>query len=320
MFINPFLQVLRFTHLVVICMTSAPARLADTLPCTVAVGTKRVQLFFVVDPTALMLVQRHPDRAGHAQVVMAVPLRHQEAFLNRNNVCVLHITIRSMTRPHASCRRLKQGAASLPNASPVVGGSASAPMGGTGATGSTGPAGIPTSSTPSFTDNGNTSGMALWNLTLLFGDRSQCAIAKRHLEQTRATIRTDLIANILRSFDDEQQLLLAHSGVARGRRASSITLPSTITSVGGHASSSSTAATASSSSVSSLNTSNISSPSTNPSSTLPLLPTSSHPLLSPSTSASSSSSMSPSTTTTSAPTTSHVRQPSKAPLMPSLRS
>jgi hypothetical protein len=84
---------------------------AESVACTLAVGPKKVNLFLVLDSDNLLLVTRHPNKVGYAIIQMIVSLRHQEPFLNRSNNCVLHVTIRSLARPHPSCRKLKGGSA-----------------------------------------------------------------------------------------------------------------------------------------------------------------------------------------------------------------
>lgn len=79
----------------------------EVVPVTCAVGMTKVKLFMVLDSELLILVEKHPEKAGWANVKCVASVRHQEAFCNRSNTSVLHITIRSAIKPHASCRKLK---------------------------------------------------------------------------------------------------------------------------------------------------------------------------------------------------------------------
>ncbi len=159
-----------------------PIQNQDLMTCSALVGKRKVRFYLMIEHSlsVLMLVQRHPTRAGFAIVQMVVPLRHQEAFLNRSNACVLHITIRCDTAPHASCRKLKGGTTVTTTA---IG----QPTGGSGA----GQAGV----------TSVLIGKPLWNLALLFEDRVPCHAAKAQLTEARIRLRREMIRTVISSIE-----------------------------------------------------------------------------------------------------------------------
>jgi hypothetical protein len=117
----------------------------QALSALCAAGMTKIQVSFVVDMDYVLLCQpTEKEKAGVHVVRLVTSLRHQEAFINQHHNCVLHIILRSTTKPHAACRRLKIASTS------------------------TSPRDKP-----------------LWNLTLLFPTREQCAAAHTHLETSR---------------------------------------------------------------------------------------------------------------------------------------
>jgi len=134
----------------------------EVLPCTCAVQGQKLKLYLVIDHVMLLLVEKHPTDALSAVLRMLISLRHQEVFQNKNNPCVLHITLRSFSKPHASCRRLRTNDATSP-------------------------------SIPGF----HTRDKPLWNLTLLFNDQMQCINAKKHLDSTRESLKSQCIQSML---------------------------------------------------------------------------------------------------------------------------
>ena len=77
------------------------------VPCKCALNSAKSKLLVLLDPLHLLLVEPGDDGAN-AAVRMAVPLRHQEAFVDRSNACVLHLTVRSPLRPYAGTAQLSR--------------------------------------------------------------------------------------------------------------------------------------------------------------------------------------------------------------------
>jgi len=89
----------------ILCTLHVPAEspLASGLPAS---AKRKIHLFFVMDPHDVMLVELQQKKPGIATVKMLQSIRHQEAYLNRNNACLLHLVFRNPTRPHPCARRL----------------------------------------------------------------------------------------------------------------------------------------------------------------------------------------------------------------------
>jgi hypothetical protein len=80
----------------------------QALSALCAAGMTKIQVSFVVDMDYMLLCQpAEKEKAGVHVVRLVTSLRHQEAFINQHHNCVLHIILRSTTKPHAACRRLK---------------------------------------------------------------------------------------------------------------------------------------------------------------------------------------------------------------------
>jgi hypothetical protein len=83
----------------------------DAMLCTLHVaelpGAKKKQhLFFVVDEWDLLLVELQQNKPGTAIVQLRQSLTHAEGIVNRNNGCLVHVVVRSTSKPHSSARRL----------------------------------------------------------------------------------------------------------------------------------------------------------------------------------------------------------------------
>ena len=94
-------------------------------------------------------------------------IRHQEAFYNRSNANVLHITLKSINKPYKACKPLPnvRNATSSSNGGIIIG------------------------------------EKNLWNLTLLFNNRINCATAKVHLDEQRIKIRNKHMEYIMSALD-----------------------------------------------------------------------------------------------------------------------
>jgi hypothetical protein len=128
----------------------------------------------------MILADRKIGSSGQIEILMSHKLRHQEAFFNRNNANVLHITLRAARRPHPSCVLLS----TLRNTKPASDESVTAKV------------------APKHEKK-------LWNMTVLFQQRESCIRLKQELEQGRHTTRQsnlDLVLKALQSPEDPNEM------------------------------------------------------------------------------------------------------------------
>jgi len=135
----------------------------ESVSCTLAVlsgVSSKLLVQFVIDPDVMLLTTRHPTRLHLSVIEIIVSFSLCEAFLHRHDGRILHITIKSQTRPHPACRRLKLGQQQK----------------------------ITNNSSATSADEDLTNELIhipIWNLTLLFEHTDDTMIVKRHIDSCR---------------------------------------------------------------------------------------------------------------------------------------